>query len=192
MTSAEEGHRPLIFVVFGPGGVGKGTLVSRLFQLRDGLWLSRSWTTRPQRPGEPDDAYIFTSQDTFRARLADGGFLEWNEFAANGHLYGTPTLEPPPGLDVVLEIDINGAAQVAQRYPEAVLIFVAAPSREAQQERLRARGDDEPSISRRLALGDEEGRRGAGMAAYVVVNDDVERASQELAGIVDSCRQVAR
>lgn len=192
MISADEARSPLIFVVFGPGGVGKGTLVDRLVQLRDGLWLSRSWTTRPRRPGERDDAYVFTSEEAFRARLAAGGFLEWNEFAGNGYLYGTPTLEPPPGFDVLLEIDVNGAAQVARRYPGAVLVLVVAPSRRAQEERLRARGDDRDDVERRLDLGAQEELEGRSMAAYVVVNDDLERAAAELAGIVDSCRQGAR
>lgn len=192
MTPVGEGRRPLIFVVFGPGGVGKGTLVARLTQLRDGLWVSRSWTTRPQRPGETGSAYVFTSEEDFRARVAAGGFLEWNEFAANGHLYGTPTLEPPPGLDVLLEIDIHGAAQVAERYPRALLILVVAPTEDAQARRLRARGDDEDSIQRRLALGREEQEQGRPMASYVVVNDDLDRAASELAGIIDACRQGAR
>jgi guanylate kinase len=192
VTCAEEARSPLVIVVFGPGGVGKGTLVDRLVQLRDGLWLSRSWTTRPRRPGERDDAYVFASEEAFRARLAAGGFLEWNEFAANGHLYGTPTFDPPAGLDVLLEIDVNGAAQVARRYPQAVLVLVVAPSREAQEARLRARGDNQADVERRLDLGAEEELEGRRMAHFVVVNDDLERAAAELAGIVDNCRQGAR
>ena len=185
----KEGRKPLIFVIFGPGGVGKGTLVARLLQLRDGLWLSRSWTTRPRRPGEAEDAYVFTSPGAFEARLTAGGFLEWNRFVANGHLYGTPTLDPPAGRDVVLEIDVNGAEQVARRHPEAILVYIAAPSPEVQGQRLRARGDDEASVDRRLQLGREEDRRGRAMAGHVVVNDDIEKASAQLAGIIDQYRQ---
>ena len=126
--SDEEGEpdAPLIFVIFGAGGVGKGTLVSRLLELRDGLWLSRSWTTRPRRPSEPEDAYVWVNREQFIDRVATGGFVEWNEFAGNGHLYGTPTMEPPSGSDVVLEIDPQGALQVTKRYPDAVLILVGA------------------------------------------------------------------
>lgn len=184
-----EAWEPLIFVIFGAGGVGKGTLVARLFQTLDGLWLSRSWTTRPRRPGEAEDAYVFTSRPAFEARLAAGGFLEWNEFAGNGHLYGTPTLEAPPGHDVVLEIDINGAAQVARFHPEAVLVYVAAPSREAQAQRLRSRGDDETSVERRLRVGEEEDRRGRALAHHIVLNDDLARATAQLAGIIESHRR---
>ncbi len=179
---------PLIFVIFGAGGVGKGTVVSRLLHLSDGLWLSRSWTTRPRRPSEAEDAYVFVGPEQFSARVAAGGFVEWTEFAGNGHLYGTPTMEPPPGFDVVLEIDAQGAIQVKDRYPDAILIFIAAPSREAQERRLRLRGDDEESIERRLAIAADEEKLGREMADFVVVNDDLERASKELAGIVDTCR----
>jgi guanylate kinase len=122
-------------------------------------------------------------------RVAAGGFVEWTEFAGNGHLYGTPTLEPPEGYDVVLEIDSQGAIQVKERYPEAVLIFIAAPSREAQERRLRQRGDDEAGIERRLAIAEDEEKLGREMADFVVVNDDLERASKELAGIVEACRE---
>jgi len=125
-------------------------------------------------------------------RVNAGGFVEWTEFAGNGQLYGTPTLEPPEGSDVVLEIDLDGASQVKRRYPNAVLIFIAAPSKEVQAERLRWRGDDEASIEKRLLVGAEEERVGREMADYVVVNDDVERAAAQLAGIIDACRQVSR
>lgn len=184
----QPGQAPLIFVIFGAGGVGKGTVVSRLLRLSDGLWLSRSWTTRARRPSEEDNAYNFASREQFMARVATGGFVEWTEFAGNGHLYGTPTMEAPEGSDVVLEIDAQGAIQVKERYPDAVLIFIAAPSREAQELRLRQRGDDEASIERRLAIAADEEKLGRELADFVVVNDDLERASKELAGIVATCR----
>jgi guanylate kinase len=181
----------LIFVIFGVGGVGKSTLVARLVELRDHLWLSRSWTTRPRRPGEGPDAYVFVGRDEFMDKVKAAGFVEWTEFAGNGHLYGTPALDAPEGFDVVLEIEIDGAAQIRQRYPDAVLVLLAAPSRQVQEERLRHRGDDEQSVTRRLAVGEHEDRVGRQMADYVLVNDDLGRAAEELAGIVDACRQHA-
>jgi guanylate kinase len=189
---AGKPQNPLIFVIFGAGGVGKGTLVARLLHLRDGLWLSRSWTTRARRPSEPDSAYVFTTRQEFMDRVSAGGFVEWTEFAGNGQLYGTPTMEPPAGSDVVLEIDLDGASQVKRRYPDAELVFISVPSVEVQAERLRRRGDDEASIEKRLLVGAEEERVGRAMADHIVVNDDLERAAAELAGIIDSCRQVAR
>jgi guanylate kinase len=178
----------LILVVSGPGGVGKGTVVNRLVELDPNLWLSRSWTTRPRRPGEPDDAYTFVDRETFLARVAAGGFVEYTEFPGNGHLYGTPTLEPPPGRDVVLEIEVNGAQQVKARYPEAVIVLAVAPSREAQEARLRARGDDEAHIAQRLAISLEEERIGRAIADAVVVNDEVDRAARAVAGILAGYR----
>jgi guanylate kinase len=134
---------------------------------------------------------VFVDRDTFMDRVKADGFVEWTEFAGNGHLYGTPTLDAPGDLDVVLEIEIDGAAQIKERYPDAVLILIAPPSREAQAARLRQRGDDEQSVARRLAVGEEEDRVGRRMAGHVVVNDDLGRAALELAGIVDACRRHA-
>ena len=171
----------------GPGGVGKGTVVARVLQLAPELWLSRSWTTRPRRPGEPEDAYVFVDRPAFEAHRAAGGFLEWNEFPANGALYGTPSIEPGE-RDVLLEIELNGARQVKARYPDAVLILIVAPSQEVQEQRLRARGDDEDSVSRRLALGQAEQREGERIADHIVVNDDLERAAAEVVGIIDAHR----
>jgi guanylate kinase len=177
----------VIVVIFGPGGVGKGTLVNRLFELVPGLQLSRSWTTRARRPNEAADAYHFVSREAFEDRVAADGFLEWTEFSGTGHLYGTPTTDRPQGPDqpvVILEIEVDGAQQIKRRYPDALLILIAAPSRQAQAERLRARGDDEESVQRRLAVGAAEERVGRRIADHVVVNDDLDRASHELADIL--------
>jgi guanylate kinase len=174
----------VIVIVAGPGGVGKGTVVSRLLELEPGLWLSKSWTTRAQRPGEPPDAYEFVDRKTFQDRVAAHGFVEWTEFAGTGELYGTPTLEAPDGHDVMLEIELDGALQIKRRYPNAVLILIVAPSAEAREERLRARGDDEASRQRRLEVGRQEEHLGRQIADYVVVNDDVDRAAREVAGIL--------
>jgi len=169
--------------------VGKGTLVSRLCARDPDLWLSRSWTTRARRPGEAADGYTFVDRPRFLTRAAEGGFLEWAELAANHELYGTPWPDPPPGRDVVLEIDVQGAAQVVRRHPDAVVVLVVAPSPEEQAARMRKRGDDEDHIESRLALGHEEEERGRGLAAHVVVNDDLDRAVDELASILGGYRE---
>jgi guanylate kinase len=179
-------------VVSGPGGVGKGTVVQRLAELDPHLWVSRSWTTRPPRPGESGDAYIFVDPETFQKRVDANGFLEWNKLASNGHLYGTPTLEPPPGADVLLEIEPNGARQVKMAHPEAVVVLVVAPSIGEQRARMRRRGDDEVSIEGRIALGEREVEMAQPLADAVVVNDDVDRAAGEVAGILAAARRQGR
>jgi guanylate kinase len=173
-------------VIAGPSGVGKGSIASALRERTPGLWLSRSWTTRERRAGEPEDAYVFVDRDAFDAHLASGGFLEWAEVF--GHRYGTPWPQPPPGADVLLEIDVQGAAQVRSRHPEAVVVFVEAPSRQAQEERLRNRGDGEDVIARRLAAAPDEEAAGRSLADRVVVNDELDRAVEEVAAILEACR----
>ncbi len=162
--------------------------MSRLVERRPELWLSRSWTTRPRRPGEPEDAYTFVDRDRFGERVEAGGFLEWAELATNRELYGTPWPDAPPGADVLLEIDVQGAAQVLHRHPDAVVVLVVAPSQQEQAARMRARGDDEEHVAERLALGREEEELGRSLARHVVVNDDLDRAVDELAGILDAHR----
>ncbi len=171
-----------IFIVSGPGGVGKGTIVSALVKRDPRLWLSRSWTTRAQRKGESDGAYVFTNRPRFEARIAAGGFLEWTDFL--GNYYGTPTPDLVEGHDVVLEIEVNGAMQVKQIHPEAVLIFVLPPSRAEQERRLRGRGDPEDRVAERLQKALDEEPVGLSLANHVVVNDDLERTVAEMMQII--------
>jgi guanylate kinase len=178
---------PLIIVVSGPGGVGKGTIVSELVQRDPRLWLSRSWTTRRQRVGEPDAAYVFTDRASFERRLAADGFLEWTEFL--GNYYGTPTPDVPPGQDLVLEIEVDGAQQVKRRFPDALLLFVLPPSRDEQQRRLAGRGDPEEKIEARLRKAEEEEPIGRSLADYVVTNDDLDRTVDELLEIIEAERR---
>lgn len=180
----------LIVIVSGPGGAGKGTLVEELIARDASLWLSRSWTTRQQRDGEPDDAYVFVDRAAFEERIAAGGFLEWTEFL--GNLYGSPMPQVDSGKDVVLEIELHGAQQVKQSHPEAILVFVRPPSREEQQRRLQGRGDPEHHVRERLRKAEDEEREGAKVADVVVVNDDLERAVHEIEAIIGAARAARR
>ena len=146
------------------------------------MWLSRSWTTREHRLNEPPDAYVFTDRDAFAARIADDGFLEWTDFL--GSYYGTPTPLAPPGTDVVLEIEVDGAQQIRQRYPDALLIFVLPPSREEQERRLQDRGDPPDKVAARLRKAEDEEPIGKSISDYVVVNDHLDRTVGELLAII--------
>jgi guanylate kinase len=177
----------VILVITGPGGAGKGTLVARLMDRDPRLWLSRSWTTRPQRPGEAEDAYVFVDRAEFDARAAAGGFLEWAEPVA-GQFSGTPVPENPPGTDLLLEINVDGARQVRERFPGAIVILVLPPSEDVQEARMRERGDPPERIAERVALGRDEARVGRSLADHVVVNNDLNRAVEEVAGIIHGYR----
>ena len=179
----------LIFVVSGPGGVGKSTVVEQLVQRDPQLWLSRSWTTRERRPGEAADAYFFVSRAEFEARIDAGGFLEWTNFL--GNYYGTPMPQAPAGKDVVLEIEVDGASQVKQQNPTAVLIFVLPPSREEQRARLTSRGDDERKVDQRLRKAEEEEPVGVALADHVLVNTDLDQTIAEMLQIVRDSRRSA-
>jgi guanylate kinase len=177
-------------VLIGPGGAGKGTIAAALIAQDKSLWLSRSWTTRQARPGERErSAYVFVDRPTFEDAVAQGGFFEWAEFL--DYLMGTPIPDPPPGTDVLLEIDVQGAEQVLAQRPDATVILLLPPSPEVQAERLAARGDDEAHIARRVELGRSEVERGREIAAHTVVNDDLGQALAELTAIVDRTRSAA-
>jgi guanylate kinase len=181
---------PLIFIVSGPGGVGKGTIVRALVQRDPGLWLSRSWTTRAQRPGEAPDSYVFVSRTEFEDRIEAGGFLEWTSFLDN--YYGTPVPDLAhgdlAGRDIVLEIEVDGARQVKALHPEAVLIFILPPSRDEQARRLRGRGDPDDKVDQRVRKAEEEEPIGRALADHIVVNDDLSRTVDEMVDIIGAHR----
>lgn len=185
-------NRGDVFIVSGPSGAGKGTLVRALLDRVPGVWLSVSATTRDPRPGEVDGVdYFFLSAEEFERLIAEDGFLEWAE--VHGNRYGTlrSTVEEhaSAGEQVVLEIDPQGAAQVKRAMPSAVLVFIEPPSFEELRRRLIGRGSETPEqIERRLCTALEE-LKIAGTYDYVVINDDVARATDELARIVESHAQ---
>jgi guanylate kinase len=176
----------VIVVVCGPGGVGKGTVVARLVAADPRLWLSRSWTTRAQRPGEPDDAYTYVDRETFEAKAADGGFLEYAEFL--GNLYGTPWPDADADHDVVLEIDVQGAGQVLERDPSALFILLEPPSPEVQAERLRGRGDPPEQAEKRIAVAQAELAEGRRLGAVRIVNDDLDRTVRDVRRLIERVR----
>jgi len=180
-------------VLAGTSGAGKGTIGARLRAGDPRLHWSVSWTTRPPRAGEVEGVdYHFVTRAAFERLRDAGGFLEW--FEVYGDLKGTPVeyvrRELDAGHDVMLEIDVQGALAVKRALPEAVLVFVQAPSREEQRRRLVARGSETPeSIARRLDRAEAEERTGAEEFDAVVVNDDVERAVGRVAAILSARRE---
>jgi guanylate kinase len=166
--------------------VGKGSVAGAVVERVPRLWLSRSWTTRPRRSSDASDAYHFVDRATFVERAEAGGFVEWAEVF--GNLYGTPVPEPPPGHDVLLEIDVQGAEQVRARVPDAVVILLLAPSRAVQERRLRGRGEDDATVSRRLAEAEQKEAKGRELADHVVVNDELSMATEEVAAILEAHR----
>jgi guanylate kinase len=179
----------LVFVITGPSGVGKGTLIRELRERVPELELSISATTREPRRGERDgDEYHFLDREEFDRRVAAGDFLEWAEYS--GNRYGTLRSEvrqrTERGAPVVLEIEVQGARQVRETMPTAERIFVEPPTPDDLRRRLAGRGTDDPeTIERRLEEAGKELRARAEFS-HRVVNDDVERAANELAGIVRS------
>ena len=176
-----------LFVITGPSGVGKGTLIRRLLERMPQLELSVSATTRPPRPGELDGVeYHFESEEEFDRMARNGELLEHATYS--GHRYGTPRAEVEPrlaaGSSVVLEIEVQGARQVREAMPEAIQVFIAPPSPDALRERLEGRATDRPEeIERRLSAAEEE-LAARSEFGHVVVNDDLDRATDELAALV--------
>jgi guanylate kinase len=190
MTTAQTQH-PLVFIVSGPSGSGKSTLVEKILEV-PGMMFYISCTTRPPRPTEsPGKWYDFISEAEFDRMVSQGEFLEHARVFGK-HRYGTPRrwLEEAQrkGLDLVLEIDVQGAEQVKQKLPASVAIFILPPARDELERRLRARGQDsEEAIGRRLDRAKQEMQRYTEYD-FLVVNDDVERAGREVQAIIVGAR----
>ncbi|OPX86774.1 MAG: Guanylate kinase [Pelotomaculum sp. PtaB.Bin104] len=180
-------HKGILFVVSGPSGTGKGTICKALLDGDPALRLSISTTTRSPRIGEVEgEHYFFLTKEIFSQMIREGQFLEWAE--VYGNYYGTSrqfvleTLEQ--GSDVILEIDIQGALQVKEKFPEAVLIFVSPPSMSELKERLIVRGTDSlAEIEKRLSYTADELKL-AGRYDYVVINDNLAKAVEKVRAII--------
>ncbi len=190
--SKEQEIAPLVVIVSGPSGSGKSTLVQKILEL-PGTMPSISCTTRPRRATEASGkCYDFVTEAEFDAMAARGEFLE-SARVFGKHSYGTPKkwLEESRkrALDLVLEIDVQGAAQIKEKLPESVAIFILPPSRAELERRLRSRGQDSnDEIARRLAQARDEIAAFGKYYDYCVVNEDVERAGREAQSIVIALR----
>jgi guanylate kinase len=188
----EKALAPLVLIVSGPSGSGKSTLVQRLLQM-PGTMASRSCTTRARRTTEASGkCYDFVTEQEFENMVARGEFLEFARVFGK-HSYGTPKKwlaeSRKLGLDLVLEIDVQGAAQVKEKLPESVAIFILPPSREELERRLRGRGQDsDEEIARRLARARAEIEAFGKYYDYCVMNEDVEQAGREVEAILTAVR----
>lgn len=185
------------FIISGPSGVGKSTVLKELFKDRDDLYFSVSATTREPRPGEVDGVhYHFTDVDHFQRLISEDAFLEYAEYV--GNFYGTPKKfvdeAMEQGKDVILDIEVQGALQVTSKRPEVVRIFIAPPSWKALEERLTGRGTDSAEkVQKRLVRAKVE-LQTANTYDYFVINDTVERAVRELNAIMlaEHCKPADR
>jgi guanylate kinase len=190
-SGAGAPRRGRLFVVSGPSGAGKGTLIQEVLKRRPEVMLSTSATTRPARAGEQDGVhYYFTPTETFRAMSDAGEFLEWAE--VYGHMYGTPRQPVEQALnsgkDVMLELDIQGAVAVKRALPHAVLVFVEPPSFHELKARLRGRGtEDAGALGRRMQAAYEE-TKAKGLYDHILINDEIKRATEEFIRILDDHR----
>lgn len=176
-----------LIVISGPSGAGKSTVVFNALEGRSDVCFSVSATTRKPRPGEIDGKeYFFVEPDKFKEMVANGEFLEHAEYVANS--YGTPRAyvekKLDEGLNVLLDIEVQGALQVHEKMPEAVMIFIIPPSMAELEKRLRGRGtDSERKIEARLIRAREE-YEAATFYDYIIINDDIDTAAKEFAAIL--------
>ena len=187
MGEDPDTRMPLVVVLSGPGGAGKGTIVRALVEGDDRLALSRSWTSRERRVDDVSDAYVFVDRATFEARRDDGGFLEWNEFL--GCLYGTPTPDIDDPRDLLLEIDVAGGRQVLERLPDALCLFVDAPDDEELVGRLVGRGESVEQAETRVREATRERGEAEQLGYLRVINDNLDEAVARIASLIGEHRR---
>ncbi|MDO5329684.1 MAG: guanylate kinase [Coriobacteriia bacterium] len=172
-----------LYVISGPSGVGKDTLVALVFERIPNLKSSVSVTSRPPRKGEKEGReYFFKSKEEVKELINNGGLAEWNEYA--GNIYGTPKSfideQLKEGNDILLSIDVNGAFNIKKHYPDSILIFILPPSIDELRKRLLNRGTEtEEQIERRLSIAEAEIKRSSEFT-YRIVNDKIEEAANKI------------
>jgi guanylate kinase len=186
-TTCATPGRGMLIVVSSPSGGGKGTLIDRVLQTVPGVSYSVSYTTRAPRAGEQDGReYFFISDAAFEEMIRRGEFLEWAK--VYGHLYGTSRSqverERDAGRDIILEIDVQGAESIRRLVPDAVTAFILPPSFELLRNRLVARGTDSPADLERRLRGAPAEVEQYKYFQYVILNDDINRASAQLASVI--------
>ncbi len=187
MNTSPNSDNGRLIVISGPSGVGKTSIVESMLETTPSVF-SVSATTRPPRPGEADGVdYHFVDKRTFEAKVESGEILEWAEYG--GNLYGTLRSAVQPILDagqnVILDIENEGAKQIRESYPQALLIFVAPPDLETLADRLTGRGDTAQSdMALRLAIAAEQMAEAPSVYDHIVENDDLGRVVGEILGIL--------
>ncbi len=185
-------RKGILIVVSGFSGVGKGTLMRELLRTYDNYALSVSMTTRKPREGEEEGvSYFFVDRETFERTIRQDGLVEYAEYC--GNYYGTPKEYVErclaQGKDVILEIEIQGALKVRERFPQALLLFVMPPDAEELRRRLAGRGTEEDAVIRRRLARAQEESKGIENYEYIIINDDLQACVQEMHAVITAARR---
>lgn len=185
-------RKGILIVVSGFSGVGKGTLMRELLRTYDNYALSVSMTTRKPREGEEEGvSYFFVDRETFERTIRQDGLVEYAEYC--GNYYGTPKEYVErclaQGRDVILEIEIQGALKVRERFPQALLLFVMPPDAEELRRRLAGRGTEEDAVIRRRLARAQEESKGIENYEYIIINDDLQACVQEMHAVITAARR---
>ena len=191
MSSQPEKAKGTLFIVSAPSGAGKTSLVKALIASLDNVVVSVSHTTRPSRPGEVDGVnYHFVDEETFLKLRSEDGFFEWAEVF--GNLYGTAKAgiddQLARGIDVILEIDWQGARQIREQRDDAVSLFILPPSTATLRQRLTTRGQDNDEVIEKRMLAAKAELAHYNEADFLILNDVFERALEDLQSVVRACR----
>ena len=185
-------RKGILIVVSGFSGAGKGTLMKELLKRYDNYALSVSMTTRAPREGEVDgESYFFVDKETFERTIAEDGLIEYASYC--GNYYGTPReyVEKclQDGRDVILEIEIQGALKVKEKFPETLLLFVMPPSAAELKRRLEGRGTESPEVIRERLMRASEEAEGIENYEYLIINDDLDECVREMNDIINAARR---